>query len=68
MVVLYRIPEDDETPFVNMYLPKSVDWVSQANWLFGDLGDFYVAVRSLAAYTWDDRFKSGAGSRSRRGR
>ena len=53
IIVLYQIPKDDETPFVNMYLPKSVDWVSQASWLFGDLGDFFVALRPLATYTWE---------------
>lgn len=52
-IVLYQIPEDDENPFVNMYLPTSVDWVSQAGWLFGDLGDFYVALRPIGNYIWE---------------
>ena len=53
IIVLYRIPEDDEAPFVNLYLPKSIRWTAQEGWLFGDVGDFYVALRPLAAYNWE---------------
>ena len=53
IIVLYRIPEDDEAPFVNLYLPKSIHWVAQDGWLFGDVGDFYVSLRPLAAYNWE---------------
>jgi hypothetical protein len=52
-IVLYRIPEDDDHPFVNAYLPTSVDWVAQAGWLFGNLGDFYVALRPIGEYAWE---------------
>jgi hypothetical protein len=52
-VVLYRIPEEDENPFVNVYLPTSVDWVAQGGWLFGNLGDFYVALRPIGNYVWE---------------
>jgi hypothetical protein len=52
-IVVYQIPEDDDHPFVNMYLPTSVDWVAQAGWLFGNLGDFYVALRPIGDYVWE---------------
>ena len=52
-MVLYRIPEDDEAPFVNAYLPMSVDWVAQGGWLFGDMGDFYVGLRPIGNYIWE---------------
>lgn len=52
-IVLYQIPEDDENPFVNVYLPKLVNWVSQGAWILGDLGDFYVALRPIGNYAWE---------------
>ena len=53
IAVTYRIPPHDERPFVNLFLPHSVTWVSRQGWLFGDLGDFHVAVRPVGAYTWE---------------
>ncbi|MDA0709984.1 MAG: hypothetical protein O3B73_07240 [bacterium] len=52
-ILLYRIPEGDDHPFVNVYLPTSVNWVAQGGWLFGDLGTFYVALRPLGDYAWE---------------
>ena len=52
-IVLYQIPEDDENPFVNIYLPTSVNWVAQDGWLFGNLDDFYVALRPIGDYAWE---------------
>jgi hypothetical protein len=51
-LILYRIPDDDENPFVNLYLPRKVDWIERNGWLFGDLDDFYVAVRPIGNYEW----------------
>jgi len=53
VVILYRIPPDDDAPFVNLYLPRSVDWVARAGWLLGDLGEFHVAVRPIGPYSWE---------------
>jgi hypothetical protein len=53
IVILYRIPADDETPFVNLYLPMSVSWVAQAEWLFADFDDFYVGVRPIGRTAWE---------------
>ena len=52
-VILYRIPEDDETPFVNLYLPKSVGWVERAGWILGNVDDFYVGLRPIGDYRWE---------------
>ena len=53
VVVLYRIPPDDEAPFANLYLPRSVEWVARDGWLLGELEGFYVAVRPIGSYTWE---------------
>jgi hypothetical protein len=51
-LILYRIPESDACPFVNLYLPKRVDWTERDGWLFGNLDDFYLAVRPIGPYEW----------------
>ena len=53
LIALYRIPADDEAPFVNMFLPRSVAWVYRQGWLLGDLGDFVVGVRPIGPFTWE---------------
>ena len=53
IVILYRIPADDETPFVNLYLPMSVSWVAQGGWLFADLEGFSVGVRPIGRTAWE---------------
>ncbi|MFH1570292.1 MAG: hypothetical protein ABIL09_20030, partial [Gemmatimonadota bacterium] len=53
IVVLYHIPPDDEAPFVNLFLPRSVDWVTRRGWLLADLGSFFVAVRPIGPFTWE---------------
>ena len=53
VIVAYRIPEDDEAPFVNLFLPKSTHWISRRGWLFGNLDDFYVGVRPIGDYVWE---------------
>ena len=52
-IVLYRIPDDDEAPFVNLYLPMSVSWVAQGGWLFADLEGFSVGVRPIGRTAWE---------------
>ena len=52
VLIGYRIPEDDACPFANLFLPKSVAWMERNGWLFGNLEDFYLAVRPIGAYDW----------------
>ena len=51
-IVCYRIPEGDANPYVNAFLPKRVDWTEREGWLFGDLEDFYLALRPIGDYEW----------------
>ena len=53
LLVLYRIPLDDDNPYVNLYLPKTTSWRHAAGWLCGDMGDFYTAVRPIGTYRWE---------------
>lgn len=53
IIVLYRIPAQDEAPFVNLFLPKDTDWVERGGWLFGDQGDFHVGVRPIGPWHWE---------------
>lgn len=53
MLVLYRIPKDDATPYVNLYLPRSVRWVERGGWIVGNMHDFYVGLRPIGAYRWE---------------
>lgn len=54
VVLLYNIPEDDRYPFANLYLPKDVAWTERDGWLFGNLNDFYVSVRPIGEYHWEE--------------
>lgn len=53
MVVLYRIPEGDDTPYVNLFLPRSVRWVERRGWIVGDMDDFFVGLRPIGSYRWE---------------
>lgn len=53
VLVVYRIPQGDEAPFANLFLPMSTQWVEREGWLLGDMGDFHVGVRPLADYHWE---------------
>jgi hypothetical protein len=53
-IVLYRIPADDEAPYLNVFLPRSLEWVARDHWLLADAGAFYVALRVIGAYRWDE--------------
>ena len=52
LIVLYRIPPDDKTPYVNLFLPRDTAWKERAGWLMGDMGDFYVALFAIGPYHW----------------
>lgn len=53
MIILYRIPEDDETPYVNVFLPRDVNWVEENGWVIGNMTDFYVGLRPIGPYRWE---------------
>ncbi len=59
IVVLYDIPEADEAPFVNCFLPKGSVWCEREGWLLSDLGDFYVGLRPIGPYCWEDIHEAG---------
>ncbi len=52
-IILYRIPADDQHPFVNLYLPRSTTWRHQGNVLFGDTGTCYVMIHLIGCSRWD---------------
>jgi hypothetical protein len=54
IIALYRIPEDDEAPFVNLYLPKSIAWVERNGWIMGDAGGFHVGIYPIGRFAWED--------------
>ena len=59
VIVLYQIPADDETPFVNCFLPKAHAWCEQAGWILADLGGFCVGIRPIGAYEWEKIHEPG---------
>jgi hypothetical protein len=54
VLVLYRIPPEDPTPYVNLYLPRGVTWMEKAGWVLGDAGAFYVGIRPVGRYRWEE--------------
>tara|TARA_B100000809_G_scaffold257168_1_gene298285 strand:- start:579 stop:2336 length:1758 start_codon:yes stop_codon:yes gene_type:complete len=52
-IILYRIPVDDQHPYVNVYLPRSTTWRQQDDLLFGDAGAFFVTLRLIGEARWD---------------
>ena len=62
LIALYRIPEEDETPYVNLYLPKRIDWTELNGWILGDCEDFYIGLRPLGSYRWREIREANAAS------
>ena len=54
LVALYRIPEDDESPYLNLFLPMQFAWSEEGGWLFAEGNGFYVGLRPIGAYRWLD--------------
>ena len=52
VVVLYDIPATDDHPFVNIFLPNGHAWSERDDWLFSNLGSFYVGLRPIGPYEW----------------
>jgi hypothetical protein len=53
IIMLYQIPVGDDSPYVNLYLPCSIDWKEREGWLLGHVGNFYVAIYPLSTYSWE---------------
>lgn len=61
VVVLYKIPPDDEAPFINMFLPRTIAWLERDGWIIGDTGNgAYVAVYPVGPYEWMEIREEGA--------
>ena len=58
-VILYRIPEDDDSPYANLFLPNSIHWVERDRWIMGDAGSFYIALRPIGNYDWTEIREAG---------
>ena len=54
LVVLYRIPEDDAAPYVNLFLPQGTTWTERGGWILGNMGDFYTGLYPIGEYQWTD--------------
>ena len=54
LLVLYRIPPEDPAPYVNLYLPRAVTWAEKEGWVLGDAGAFYVGLRPIGPYRWQE--------------
>ncbi|NKB71698.1 MAG: hypothetical protein GKR89_31880 [Candidatus Latescibacteria bacterium] len=52
-ILLYRIPPEDDHPYVNLYLPCTTAWRRDGQLLWGDTGQFYVFIRLLGACKWE---------------
>ena len=59
IIVLYQIPDDDEAPYVNCFLPKAHTWHEQDGWILADLGEFCVGLRPIGPYRWEDIHEAG---------
>ncbi|MXW06122.1 MAG: hypothetical protein F4Z81_13810 [Gemmatimonadetes bacterium] len=61
VIVLYKIPPDDEAPFINLFLPRSIGWVERDGWIMGDTGaGAYVALYPIGPYGWSEIREEGA--------
>ncbi len=61
VIVLYKIPPDDEAPFINMFLPRTIAWLERDGWIMGDTGNgAYVAVYPIGPYEWTEIREEGA--------
>ena len=52
LIALYNLPQDDANPYVNLFLPQSLNWQIQHGWLLADAGSFYIAIYPLGLYRW----------------
>ena len=61
VIVLYKIPPDDEAPFINMFLPRTIAWVERDGWIMGDTGNgAYVALYPIGPYGWSEIREEGS--------
>ncbi len=60
VIVLYQIPPDDETPYVNLFLPRTIAWVERDGWIMCDTGTgAYVALYPIGPYEWTEIREAG---------
>lgn len=60
-MVLYKIPPDDEAPFINMFLPRTIAWVERDGWIMGDTGNgAHVAAYPIGPYEWTEIREEGS--------
>ena len=52
ILLLYSIPADDDSPYLNIFLPKSLDWCERDGWILADVGEFHLGLRPLGPYRW----------------
>ena len=53
LVALYRIPEEDPNPYINLFLPRGTTWVERDGWILGDAGEFHMGLRPIGDYRWE---------------
>ena len=61
VIVLYKIPTDDEAPFINLFLPRTIAWVERDGWIMGDTGTgAYVALYPVGPHEWTEIREEGS--------
>jgi len=61
VIVLYKIPPEDEAPFINLFLPRSIGWVERDGWIMGDTGaGAYIALYPIGPYAWSEIREEGS--------
>ncbi len=61
VIVLYQIPPDDEAPFINLFLPRTMAWMERDGWIMGDTGTgAYVALYPIGPYDWTEIREAGS--------
>ena len=61
IIVLYKIPPDDETPYINLFLPRNIAWVERSGWIMGDTGTgAYMALFPIGPYEWTEIREAGS--------
>ncbi|MBT3273944.1 MAG: hypothetical protein HN368_12380 [Spirochaetales bacterium] len=55
LVALYSVPEDVQYPHVNLYWPKCLTRSEEGGWLFGQDGDFFLALHVPDDGIWRDK-------------
>ncbi len=54
VIVAYDIPPEDEAPYVNLFLPRTLAWHERQGWLFADAGGFLLGLWIVGPYRWEE--------------